>query len=257
MQKNKGGLHKDIASIFDGVHLPGQENTQDCPSSAPEPQPQHSIYAPECAEHRNAYSSGSKNAQTSAPVKQQPKSKPASPEAILRPASLGAQKSSQPSVLSQWFKQLKIKMVTLSGADSKQKKMIALIPVLTVILLVVLFKAIGSGPSGQVATSPVKPSAAIAQQSKPAEIQWKIPQTYEDIQRDPMKMEKKPIAAVNETGDILVKGIVFSNDNPTAVIGTEIYHEGSEIAGATIIKINPDSVEFEKDGRRWEEPVRP
>jgi type II secretory pathway component PulC len=59
-----------------------------------------------------------------------------------------------------------------------------------------------------------------------------------------------------ETPQLIVKAIVYSEDNPSAVIGKQIVHEGDEISGATIVKINEDSVEFEMNGERWKQKVQ-
>jgi type II secretory pathway component PulC len=59
-----------------------------------------------------------------------------------------------------------------------------------------------------------------------------------------------------EIGQITVKGIVYSEDNPSAIIGNEILHEGDKVSGATIVKINKNSVEFEMNGKKWSEKVQ-
>ena len=56
-------------------------------------------------------------------------------------------------------------------------------------------------------------------------------------------------------GGLVVRGILFSRDNPSAVVGTEVVHEGDKVLGATIVRINKDSVEFEKNGERWSQRV--
>ncbi|MDD5065254.1 MAG: hypothetical protein PHQ35_10925 [Phycisphaerae bacterium] len=51
--------------------------------------------------------------------------------------------------------------------------------------------------------------------------------------------------------DITVKGILYSADNPSALIGEKIVREGDIIDGVKVVKINKDSVEFERDGEKW------
>jgi hypothetical protein len=46
-------------------------------------------------------------------------------------------------------------------------------------------------------------------------------------------------------GSLHVKGILYDNDNSSALVNKRIVHEGDRISGATVIKINRDSVEFE------------
>ena len=53
-----------------------------------------------------------------------------------------------------------------------------------------------------------------------------------------------------------MKGIVYSKDDPSAVIGNRIVHEGDEVLGVTIIKINEKSVEFERNKKRWTQKVQ-
>jgi len=62
-------------------------------------------------------------------------------------------------------------------------------------------------------------------------------------------------ASASNPGDLIVKGVVIS-DNPSAVIGNSIVHEGETIMGATVIRINQDSVEFEADGKKWTQQVQ-
>jgi hypothetical protein len=53
-----------------------------------------------------------------------------------------------------------------------------------------------------------------------------------------------------------VTGIVFSADNPTAVIDEQIVSTGESIYGVTIVNIGEDYVEFEKDNERWQQRIR-
>lgn len=48
-----------------------------------------------------------------------------------------------------------------------------------------------------------------------------------------------------------IKGIVYSEEHPYAIIGTQIVGEGDTIDGVKVIKIYKDKVEYEKDGKRW------
>jgi hypothetical protein len=47
--------------------------------------------------------------------------------------------------------------------------------------------------------------------------------------------------------ELVVTGIVTTEQTPRALIGTEIVEQGQTIMGATVIRITPDSVEFEMD----------
>ncbi len=49
----------------------------------------------------------------------------------------------------------------------------------------------------------------------------------------------------------VITGITYSENKSFAIIGTNIVSEGQTIEGIKIVKIYPDKVEFEKDGKRW------
>jgi hypothetical protein len=49
----------------------------------------------------------------------------------------------------------------------------------------------------------------------------------------------------------LIRGIVRGQDGNTALIDDQAVREGDSIYGATVVKIYPDKVEFEKNGTRW------
>jgi hypothetical protein len=65
-------------------------------------------------------------------------------------------------------------------------------------------------------------------------------------QAEPAKSEKP-----------VVTGIIYSTDNPCAVVDNRIVSVGDVADGATIVKINPSSVEFEMDGKKWTQIVNP
>ena len=53
----------------------------------------------------------------------------------------------------------------------------------------------------------------------------------------------------------VVKGILHSKDNPTALIGINLVHQGDVVSGAKVIKIHTDRVEFERDGFSWTQQI--
>jgi hypothetical protein len=53
----------------------------------------------------------------------------------------------------------------------------------------------------------------------------------------------------------MVTGIVYSQDKPAVVIGSQVVHLGEQIDGVRVTAISPDSVEFEKAGKRWTQGV--
>ena len=54
----------------------------------------------------------------------------------------------------------------------------------------------------------------------------------------------------------LVKGIVYSSEKPSTVVDHQIVHEGETIHGVVVVKIYKDKVEFEKNGKKWEQKVQ-
>ena len=56
-------------------------------------------------------------------------------------------------------------------------------------------------------------------------------------------------AGIPKTG--VITGITYNENKSFAIIGTKIVGEGDTIDGVKIVKINKETVEFEKDGKRW------
>lgn len=54
----------------------------------------------------------------------------------------------------------------------------------------------------------------------------------------------------------VVTGITYAEEDPSAVVGYDIVHEGDTIRGVKVVKIYRDKVEFEKDDKRWTQEVR-
>ncbi|MHC4596710.1 MAG: hypothetical protein ACYS19_17420 [Planctomycetota bacterium] len=138
--------------------------------------------------------------------------------------------------------------------------MVVLAPVLFIVMVLMLIKVFSS-PSRTIAEpAEVKPVNTI--DASVYEIDWEIPAPYPTTYRDPMRPGSTITTQTNterlETGRIgrlIVKSIVYSEDNPSAVIGSRIVHEGEEVLGATVVKINRDSVEFEAGEKRWKQNV--
>jgi hypothetical protein len=67
---------------------------------------------------------------------------------------------------------------------------------------------------------------------------------------------KPGLSAGGHGGGLIVKGIVYSEDKPSAVIDSQIVHQGEKIGGVTVVKINKNNVEFEVDGKTWTQEVQ-
>lgn len=256
-------MHKEISAIFDGVPLPNRKDSEN-PSvtttadrstghipprpSVPPSETQKPAVPPQPA-----------------PAKAQPKPKP-SPEPVgtgravnaAKPVSAGKpSKSGSTGQLGMFLQGLKDKVLTPPEGVSQSKHMmtVALIPILFVVVLVV-FGRMFIKPSG-VSGGPQTAGATTMAASVKDKIDWKVPAPYPTDLRDPMT--RVPIGSGADTtvaGDLQVKGIVYSSDSPTAIIGTQIVSEGDTVFGATILNINKDSVEFRKDGKKWTQKVQ-
>jgi hypothetical protein len=153
---------------------------------------------------------------------------------------------------------------------ARQKIMLVLVPILLVVFVVMLGRVVDvpflttkKPPTPK--TKDVPPPVVIA-----TEINWQKPDPYPEGLRDPMQLTAGMAAliqakvpdvtvtpGVRKVGPLTVKGIVYSKDNPTAVIGTKIAHVGDIIEGARVMEINPDNVVFEKDGETFTKRVEP
>lgn len=51
--------------------------------------------------------------------------------------------------------------------------------------------------------------------------------------------------------NLAITGILYSEDNPSAIIGGAIVREGDMINDVKVVKIHKNSVEFEKNGEKW------
>ena len=54
----------------------------------------------------------------------------------------------------------------------------------------------------------------------------------------------------------VVTGILYSEDNPSAVVDKDIVRQGDSIHGVKVVKIHKEQVEFEKAGKRWVQKVK-
>ncbi len=167
---------------------------------------------------------------------------------------------------SSFVQTLKDKLfATKPGVNStKQKAMVILIPILAIIMIFMFRQVLSKSPNKTKGAA--NDGAALAAASDPHEIDWKIPDPLPAVIRDPLKFADQQTTqnqngGQNSTGDgtttngtsgvIDIKDILYSVDKPSAVVGNHIVYVGDKVGGATILKINKDSIEFENDGKRW------
>ncbi len=84
-------------------------------------------------------------------------------------------------------------------------------------------------------------------------VDWEKPALYPKTMRNPMVLGSTMVLS---SGDLTVKGILFSSDSPSVLIGTRIYREGDSIDEIIIVKIHKDSVDFKKGTEKWNQKVK-
>jgi hypothetical protein len=133
---------------------------------------------------------------------------------------------------------------------TRQRAMILMSPVLAVVFIIALT---------QVLRTPVKPAEKSALSGTAGaftgKIDWEPPPLYPETLRDPTKFSATFTQTRENSGRPVVKGIVYSEDNPRAVVGDRIVSAGDVVDGATVVKINPDSVEFAIGDKNWTQEV--
>jgi len=249
-EKKKSGLHKKISSIFEGVPLPQPGGPQQPPQvphtgeasgtpQKPLPPPFQTLRA---AQAPRPFEAG---------------------QTLPQVAPAGLPKAAGSGLWQQIKNRLFAPKPGVSAA--RQKVMVILVPVLFIVLILVATMVLA--PSRKVTRPPkAKPPTIVAVAD--TKIDWQVPPPYQATLRDPMqpvpsaiilgKTEPKTeVVEPVKPEKLVVKGILYSDDNPSAIIGTQIVHQGDKVSGATVIKINKDGVEFEREGEKWKQGVEP
>jgi len=65
----------------------------------------------------------------------------------------------------------------------------------------------------------------------------------------------KTVLAVVPQKRVALTGILYAEDDPSAIVDGKIVHEGDTINGVKVVKIHRDEVEFERAGERWSQGV--
>jgi len=290
-EKDKAGLHKEISSIFQGVPIPQTDGGQE-PSGTPAPErsctepkpptpePQKPCDAP--VPERTDYTKPKQPALTPdfgdlSRVEPQKPNAPKPCQAMQSlPESIGArqpkadiddieknvsQKPATVKISSQTFRQqITNKLFTPKPGVSatRQKAMVVMMPLLFIVLIFMFRGVFGTGVRKTEAFAEDNTSSVTTADDLNTEIDWEIPATYPTTLRDPMRLGPAATAQTETKTlvKLIIKGILYTEDNPSVVIGDQIVHEGEEIRGVTVLKISKDSVEFEMNGRRWTQKVR-
>jgi hypothetical protein len=271
MAKNKGrrGLHKEITSIFDGVPLP-KDGGHNQPKKAPRqdkkvpriPSP------PEPAKEHHEAPAVPQAATMPAQISPKPETRqpaPAAPSVDKSRAEVVVIEASGEMGLMDRVRSLfagKLSSPGMGSGSGSQKKMIILIPIL-VVIFVIVFARLFSGPTGTAPIVPTGPTGGSFALS--TEIDWEIPDMYPGKLRNPMQAVagvRVPVNPDNTVDDpdptvavpvLEIRGILWTSDDPSALIGTEILHVGDTVDGVKITAINKKSIVFEIDGKKYEQ----
>ena len=147
------------------------------------------------------------------------------------------------------------------ASNTKQKAMVVMVPVLFIFLVIFVLRGGVFGTSVHNAEAgDENDNAGVVSAGLNVQIDWEIPEPYPTTLRDPMQLT--PVvtgtnqAETKELVQLIVKSILYSEDNSSAIISNRIVHEGDQIQGASITKIYKDSVEFEMNGKKWTQGIQ-
>ncbi|OQY07297.1 MAG: hypothetical protein B6I25_02065 [Planctomycetales bacterium 4572_13] len=264
----KSGLHKQISSIFDGVPVPSNstlteesESSEEMTGLRTEDDPQsdtHEATAPK--------SSGPSLVQRmTADPSDALESDPIPVLQVGRPMPLSKSKATSKSTMGPGLSTRIKKMVfgSHSSLDPHQKKTATLVGILSLVFGVVMFVSLGgvgkTHPADADAASGDHPSQS--QATKKTAQQWKNPNPLPQNLRNAtspkvIRSDAQQEGTSAETGAMVVKGIVFSKNKPSAIINNQILSEGQIFNGVTIVKITKETVEFEANEKRWTQLVQ-
>jgi hypothetical protein len=261
MPKFKPGLHKDVPTIFDGVPMPEADGDQ-----PPTRQPSWQRTDPGIQRAQSSRSAGTAEG-TPSHLTPTPAHRRTDEQGAHAPTGPG--QANQEKVYTETTigpqpqqgrrQQIKNKLVAPKpGVGTKRRRtMTMLVPVLSIVLVFVLVRVFGipSLNSGGSTATDEETTTELSVDSD-YKINWQIPKPYPATLRDPMKFNVKTDDIQVEAGELIVKGIVYAEDQRSAIIGTEIVHEGDIVSGAVVVKINLDSVELERNAKRWVQKVQ-
>jgi hypothetical protein len=257
MLKHRPGLHKDVSAIFNGVSLPKNDGTEQ-PSAAPAPANRdYGAPKPPASElpaqkpPAPSHMTPTKPKPAQVPLQSPPKAAP-----VKQPKADNSMKAAWQIRCQRTLEQIKSRLFTTKqgAVTTKQKVMAILIPVLFVILIFVFIRAF-STPSQKVA-GPGTSVPVVNVAGNDSKVDWQVPNPYPTTLRDPMQFNSAGNHAGTGVGGLVVKGIIYSKDNPSAVIGDQIVHQGDRILDVVITKINENSVEFEANSKKWKQTVQ-
>jgi hypothetical protein len=254
MAKKRTGLQSEIAGIFSGVPVPkkgGQRSQPGDPAQKPD----------DPASKR----SGSVIPKPAAPQPQVPvaptpkkpvKPLPAAPRPKAVEVKVPEQKTRQIPPKKLRRRKDKLFAPKAGVSSSRQKSGIILFLLLSTVLVIVLARPyLNSRRNPDISPTAGKTNTGNSTMAN-IEIDWPVPPVYSAELRDPMQLGSRQQIKIETSDGLVVRGISYSEDRKYAVIGTTTVQEGDVIQDTTIVEITPNSVVFEKDGKRWTQEVQ-
>jgi len=253
MSKKRTGLQSEIAGIFSGVPVPKKGGSRSQPPG-PAPKPDDPASKP----------SGSVIPKPAAPQPQVPVAPapkrpveplPAAPRPKVVEVKVPRQKTRQAAPKISRRRKNKLFAPKTGVSSPRQKTSIILFVLFSTALVIVLARPyLKSGGNPVAPRTDGKTDAGNSIMANIV-IDWPVPEVYSAELRDPMELASRQQIRIETPDDLVVKGITYSEDRKFAVIGTQTMQEGDTILGATIVEITPNSVVFERDGKRWTQEV--
>jgi hypothetical protein len=166
---------------------------------------------------------------------------------------------------SNLWKRIKDKLLpeTEGVRNTRQKVMVVLIPILFIVMIFMFRQVLSKAPrETQGALNDDTP--LVSPKASDNDIDWKIPEPMPVKMRDPVQLAAQNTpddngqpGTLNDPGmePFSLRGILYSDDMPSAVIGNKIVHLNETFNGIKIVEIDKDCVVFEKDGKRWTKKV--
>jgi hypothetical protein len=295
-KKNRTGLQSKVSHIFAGVPIPKKKRSRsDEPEQKPETKdsqqaPQVQIPAKEHPSRQPAAKETPieqpriPDSQTEEPILEQPPAiqlpdaQPSIPfgqtielPEIDEPIKAVHEPSSDKPVKAGIAEQKVVKIRRKTSARQKNKRlasktgpssrrqttMVILVIALSILLFVLLFKPFSksSNITGPGESQPATSQPTARTNAANIAINWQKPDVYPSNIRDPMILGSQQ-QFYSETWKPNLVGLVYNEKQKYAIVGTELLQEGEEINGVKVIKINKDSVEFERDGQKWTQEVQ-
>jgi hypothetical protein len=295
LEKSKSGLQKKVSSVFKGVPLPqGSAGQQTSGTPAPSPIPDASP-KPTPPDRRPGSSLMAKlhqaeetpgNTIPNGTAKVGPEPAPPTHRLQQHPAAgelheiktqprktASAKQRKAPPVAETTsvglWRQINDRLFAPKPGvnPTRQKAMVILVPILAIVMIFVFRQVLSTSPRKTLGATDKTLVTAGPQSGQ--EIDWQVPAPLPATMRDPLKFpevtpasnaepnESPAVAsATSKTGVIDVRDVIYSKDKPSAFMNGRIVYVGDKVHGITVVQINRDSVEFEKDGKRWVQNVR-